>query len=92
MFRLSRPGCPLALWYCNVTTPPTYDGQQIGYIDLDLDVTVRPNGCIELLDQDEFEVHQKLYGYPRDVIDRAESAARELRCLARSGSFPFSEG
>ena len=32
--------------------PPTYDGSQIGYVDFDLDVMVRPNGCIELLDQD----------------------------------------
>lgn len=92
VFRLSRPGCPLALWYCNVTTPPTYDGQQIGYIDLDLDVTVRPNGCIELLDDDEFQEHQKLYGYPESVIERAEAAAREVACLARSGAFPFNEG
>ena len=64
----------------------------IGYIDLDLDVTVRPNGCIELLDDDEFQEHQKLYGYPESVIERAEAAAREVACLARSGGFPFNEG
>ncbi|MGE3075644.1 MAG: DUF402 domain-containing protein [Dehalococcoidia bacterium] len=91
VFRLSRPGCQLALWYCNVTTPPSYDGQQIGYIDLDLDVTVRPNGCIELLDQDEFEEHQKLYGYPESVIEQAELAAQEVANLAKSDAFPFSE-
>lgn len=91
VFRLSRPGCQLALWYCNVTTPPSYDGQQIGYIDLDLDVTVRPNGCIELLDQDEFDEHQKRYGYPQSVIDQAEQAARDVAELARAGGFPFSE-
>ncbi len=75
-----------------MTTPPSFDGQQIGYIDLDLDVTVRPNGCIELLDQDEFEDHQKLYGYPESVIGMAEQAARDVARLADSGGFPFSEG
>lgn len=92
VFRLSRPGCGLALWYCNVTTPPTYDGQQIGYVDLDLDVTVRSNGGIELLDQDEFDEHQKMYGYPQDIIEHAEDAAREVIALAEGNGFPFNKG
>lgn len=92
VFRLSRPDCSLALWYCNITTPPSYDGSQIGYIDLDLDVTVRPNGGIELLDQDEFDEHQRKYGYPAEVIEQAETAARDLMTLARKRGFPFSEG
>jgi len=91
VFRLSRPGCQLALWYCNITTPPTFDGCQLGYVDLDLDVAVRPNGCIDLLDEDEFADHQRKYGYPSDVIDHAEAAAREVTALARARGFPFSE-
>lgn len=92
VFRLSRPGCSLALWYCNVTTPPSFDGCQIGYVDLDLDVTVRPNGFIDLLDEDEFEEHQQRYGYPNEVIARAEQAARDVANLARCGGFPFNQG
>lgn len=92
VFRLSRPNCPLSLWYCNVTTPPVFDGRHLGYVDLDLDVAVRPDGCIELLDEDEFELHQRTYGYPADVISRAEDAAHEVSELARSRAFPFSEG
>lgn len=89
VFRLSRPGCPLSLWYCNVTTPPTFDGCQIGYVDLDLDVSVRPNGCIKLLDEDEFAEHQKKYGYPEEVIRKAEAAAIEVAAMARCRIFPF---
>lgn len=92
VFRLSRPGCPLSLWYCNVTTPPVFDGCQLGYVDLDLDVAVRPNGCIDLLDEDEFEVHQKKYAYPGDVIAKAEDAAQEVIRLARGREFPFDQG
>jgi len=92
VFRLSRPGCSLALWYCNVTTPPTLEGSQVNYVDLDLDVAVRPDGCIELLDADEFETHQRSYGYPRDVISAAEDAAEQVAALARCGGFPFNQG
>ena len=91
VFRLSRPGCSLALWYCNVTTPPSFDGCQLGYVDLDLDVSVRPDGCIEVLDEDEFAEHRKKYGYPADVVTRAEDAAREIVQLARQRAFPFSQ-
>jgi len=91
IFRLSRPNCPLALWYCNVTTPPVFDGRHLSYVDLDLDVSVRADGCIELLDEDEFELHQRKYAYPPDVIARAEDAANEVVALARAGGFPFSE-
>ena len=92
VFRLSRPGCSLALWYCNVTTPPRLDGTHLSYVDLDLDVAVRPDGFIERLDEDEFEAHQRKYEYPLDVIERAQEAADEVAALARRRGFPFSEG
>lgn len=92
VFRLSRPGCRTALWYCNITTPPTFDGCQLGYVDLDLDVKVFPNGCIELLDEDEFCEHSRRFRYPPEVIARARAAAEEVQDLARRKAFPFSLG
>jgi protein associated with RNAse G/E len=80
------------LWYCNVTTPPTFDGRQISYVDLDLDVSVKANGCIALLDEDEFEENQLRYGYPADVIEHAQEAALEVAALARKRCFPFNQG
>jgi uncharacterized protein len=91
VFRLSRPGCSLVLWYCNVTTPPIFDGCQLGYVDLDLDVCVRADGLIELLDEDEFETHQRKYRYPVDVIAHAEQAAKDVAALARGCGFPFDQ-
>lgn len=92
VFRLARPNCELALWYCNVTTPPTFEGGQINYIDLDLDVAVRPGGVIELLDEDEFQAHREKYGYPEHIVTEARQAAAEVTTLAREGEFPFSQG
>ena len=91
VFRLSKPGCALALWYCNVTTPPSLQGTQLNYVDLDLDLIVRPGGDIELLDSDEFQEHQAEYAYPRELIAHAEQAACEVYDLARHHLFPFNE-
>ena len=33
-------------------------------VDLDVDIVRRRNGEVELLDQDEFELHRRLLGYP----------------------------
>jgi protein associated with RNAse G/E len=92
VFRLARPGCSLALWYCNITTPPSFDGCQLTYVDLDLDVAVRPDGFIELLDEDEFAVHQQKYGYPGELVASAEAAARQVCDLAQKRGFPFNQG
>jgi len=89
VFRLSRPGAGLSLWYCNITTPPRIDSCEVTYVDLDLDVAVRPDGEIQLLDEDEFEEHQQRYGYPQHVIERAREAANEVIHLARTNGFPF---
>jgi protein associated with RNAse G/E len=89
VIHLSRPGGETVLWYCNVTTPMKLQDGQITYIDLDLDVTVRPGGCIELLDSDEFEEHRLKYQYPAEVVDRAREAAGEVASLAQRREFPF---
>lgn len=92
VFRLSRPGCGLSLWYCNITTPPTTEGRYIRYIDLDLDVAVRPDGTISVLDEDEFRENQLRYGYSQEVVRRAREAVEEVLALARNGGFPFCLG
>ncbi len=89
VFRLAEPGEETALWYCNVTTPPQFEDGEIRYIDLDLDVTVRASGTIELLDADEFEAHRLKYGYPEDVVAHAQAAVGELSALAQRHQFPF---
>lgn len=89
VFRLSKPNCGLALWYCNVTTPPTLEGTRLNYVDLDLDVAVRPDGYVDLLDRDEFDAHSRLYAYPDDVIASAEQAAEDVAALAHARGFPF---
>ena len=58
-------------------------------VDLDLDVSRRRTGEVELWDEDEFASHQVKYGYPADVIAEAERAAEWLRNALTQNSEPF---
>ena len=90
VMRCDQPrGGGLDHWYCNVTTLPTFDGETIRYVDLDLDVRVFPDGRTELLDEDEFLDNSQRMGYAPDVIEQARRAVDEILELARAGQFPF---
>jgi protein associated with RNAse G/E len=78
-------------WYCNVTTPATYDGETLRYVDLDLDLHVWPSGEIKVLDEDEFLENSARMSYPPDVIQQARSALDTLLDLAQRRSFPFDQ-
>jgi protein associated with RNAse G/E len=77
--------------YCDITTPATWPNPtEVTMVDLDLDVwRTRPNGDVELLDQDEFAVHRRQYGYPPDVARRAEATAGWLLSAVSDRVEPF---
>jgi protein associated with RNAse G/E len=76
-------------FYCNVNMPPRLDGHTLSYVDLDMDIVVRPDFSYEILDMDEFEVNAERYNYPADVRDGARSALEELLSLIERRAFPF---
>ncbi len=61
------PDGALNYFYCNVSLPPRVTGTTLSFVDIDLDVAIRPDGTVSLLDADEFAAHRTRYGYPRDV-------------------------
>ncbi len=90
VMRLEHPqGRGLEGWYCNVTTPVQFDGENVRYADLDLDVRVSASGVPEVLDEDEFLENSMRMGYPPEVIEHARRAVDELLELVESGQFPF---
>ena len=91
VMRCERRDGALDHWYCNVTTPALFDGEQVSYIDLDLDVRVWPDGRVEVLDEEEFLANSARMGYPPDVVAAARRAVEELTELARAGEFPFQQ-
>jgi len=79
--------------YCDITTPAVWPSAgEVTMVDLDLDVCrLRADGSVHLLDEDEFEAHQRLYGYPGEVMTEATRAAESLRQALAGGAEPFSE-
>jgi protein associated with RNAse G/E len=89
VFRFSDPDQQLISFYCNINLPPTFDGQVLKYIDLDIDVLVQPDLSYEVLDLDDFEANAQLYSYPTEIRDNAHRALVDLIQLVDEGSFPF---
>lgn len=80
--------------FCNVIAPATWDGTTLSYVDLDLDLAVRPDPTgdtlrAEVEDLDDFRRHARAWCYPAPVRRGALTALRELRALAAGGRPPF---
>jgi hypothetical protein len=77
--------------YCDICTPPRWpDPGEVTMADLDLDVLRRrADQHVALVDGDEFAEHQVKYGYPAEVITRAEAAAGWLYTAITGGAEPF---
>jgi protein associated with RNAse G/E len=80
--------------YCDIATPADWlDKHRVRLIDLDLDVRRRRvTRSVELVDEDEFELHRMRYRYPDDVVDQAWKAAHYLVRALADGTEPFAGG
>jgi protein associated with RNAse G/E len=78
--------------YVDITDRPVITGDVVTAVDLDLDVLrVRADGRVLLDDEDEFEEHQILYGYPPEIIAGARASADRLLAAVKAGEEPFNE-
>lgn len=89
IFRFGDKEKTPATFYCNVTLPPVFDGATLSYVDLDIDILVKPDLRYEVLDLDDFEANAKLYSYPGETQLHAQRAVRELIEMIESRQFPF---
>ena len=91
VFRFLHDDGATRLYYCNINKPPVFDGRSLTYIDLDIDVMVRPDYSYEILDLDEFEANSERYGYSAEEKAKAEAALEELLGRVQSREFPFQQ-
>jgi protein associated with RNAse G/E len=76
--------------YCDITAPAAWTGaERVSMVDLDLDVIRTHRGKVDLLDEDEFAVHQVSYGYPAEVVRQAAAAAQQVLVACRDRTEPF---
>lgn len=78
IFRFESPGGELRNYYCNIAMPPVLTDTQLSYIDLDVDVLIWPGKKPIVLDRDEFEANSRTFGYPSEVVDKAEATLKTL--------------
>jgi hypothetical protein len=81
------PGSPAL--YIDVSTPSRIENGVLHTVDLDLDVIRDRDGRVEVIDQDEFLLHQKQLAYPDELIENAERSAREIEAAVTRGDEPF---
>jgi protein associated with RNAse G/E len=89
IFRFLKDDGSPRLWYCNINTPPTLDGDVLSYVDLDIDVLVRPDLSYQVLDMEEFETNARRFSYSEETQHRAHKAVEELVALIETRQFPF---
>lgn len=75
--------------YVDITGPIVLDGRTVRADDLDLDVARRNSGEVRLLDEDEFELHRRTFGYPDDVVADARATAQRVLRQVIEGAEPF---
>ena len=89
VFRFSEPDGKLRNYYCNVNVLPTFDGETLSYVDLDLDILVDPDLSYRILDVEDFERNAEDYGYSVEVRANARRAVDELVRMIETRAFPF---
>lgn len=89
IFRFAEPAGTLRNYYCNINVPPTFDGETLNYVDLDLDILVRPDLSYRILDVEDFERNAEDYGYSVEVQAKARGAVDELVTMIETRAFPF---
>lgn len=89
VFRFSDRAGTLNSFYCNINMPPNFDGHVLDYVDLDIDVLVKPDFSYQVLDLEDFD--QNARAYPPEVRENAHAALADLIRLIETRSFPFDE-
>lgn len=75
--------------YIDIASPVRWSRRGAQVIDLDFDVVVRPDGRVQLVDEDEFEQHLVELGYPDALADGARAAAADVFARVQQGEPPF---
>ena len=75
--------------YVNIQTPAVWSGDLLTTVDVDLDVIRFTDGRVEVVDRDEFELHQARYGYPEDLVVTTERVTAQAFDLTVANTPPF---
>ena len=77
------------LWYANLAMPAEFDGREIRWVDLDLDVMQDVERGVLLKDEQIFAEKVASGFYPPEIVRRVDAARDEILRFAASAAFPF---
>lgn len=78
IFRFHNADGTLRNYYFNISMPPVFAGEELNFIDLDIDIIVLPDSSYQILDRDEFLQNKHKFNYPKQTCDKVESTLTEL--------------
>ncbi|MFC7749468.1 DUF402 domain-containing protein [Paenibacillus thermoaerophilus] len=78
-------------FYCNIASPAYVSEGVITYIDYDLDVIVAADGSVQVVDQDEYERHKRIYHYHPEVERKVQAGLDSLMRRIELQQAPFRE-
>lgn len=87
IFQVCSAAGQLKGYYCNIGMPAEIVDGDVHYVDLALDVFVRPDGSYLVLDEDEFAVLKQEALSPADAA-AAEAGLAALCALVERGALP----
>lgn len=73
--------------YINISSPFIYEDLAFKYVDLDLDFKIFTNNSWCEVDKKEFAEHQKLYSYPKSLINKVIEAEQKVIGLIKNDFF-----
>ena len=91
VFRFNEPDGSLKCFYCNVNMPPTLEDGVLSYVDLDLDILVKPDFNFRILDEKEFVSNARTFSYPDETVSKAKEQLNILQGMIRAREFPFGQ-
>lgn len=77
-------------YYCNISSPFKWVGDELHYIDYDIDVIVRSDYTYDIVDEDEYTENKQTYCYPDIVQQEAYRALDQLKEMIKARKGPFS--
>ena len=75
--------------YVDIVTGLIRTDEGVTMVDLDLDVIRYRGGEVQLLDEDEFALHQVKFSYPPEIVEGARRQAEFVLNAVRVGAEPF---
>lgn len=78
VFQFHEPSGELKSYYFNINMPPTFEDGVLDYVDLDIDVLVRPDLSFVILDLDDYERNAEDFGYSAELKAKVEETLADI--------------